>query len=96
MGDEAGFIKVDKLTYDNYPHWKFNMKMYLVGRDLWDIVEGTETLTEEETDNEIENESENVFGPKMTLKSTKNEKFTNLPPKLFCGACREFWANGPE
>ena len=52
MGDEAGFIKVDKLTYDNYPHWKFNMKMYLVGRDLWDIVEGTETLAEEETDND--------------------------------------------
>ena len=52
MGDEAGagFIKVDKLTYDNYPHWKFNMKMCLVGRDLWEIVDGTETLPAEEPD----------------------------------------------
>ena len=44
MGDETGLIRVEKLTYDNYPHWKFNMKMFLMGKDLWEIVEGTYPL----------------------------------------------------
>ena len=43
--EDASF-KVEKLTADNYHNWKFNMKMYLVGKDLWDIVQGEETLGE--------------------------------------------------
>ena len=39
--------KVEKLTADNYYTWKFNMKMVLMGRDLWEIVEGTEILPQE-------------------------------------------------
>ena len=48
MGEEAGFTKVDKLTFENYPHWKFNMKMFLMGKDLWEIVNGTEVLAAED------------------------------------------------
>ena len=36
-----------KLTNDNYYNWKFNMRMSLIGKDLWEIVEGTETLPED-------------------------------------------------
>ena len=41
--DDVGF-KVEKLTGDNYHHWKFQMKMCLIGKDLWEIVTGAETL----------------------------------------------------
>ena len=45
--DESGAgIKLAKLSNDNYYHWKFNMRMFLIGKDLWDIVQGTETLSE--------------------------------------------------
>ena len=49
MADEIGF-KVEKLTADTYFSWKFNMHMYLMGKDLWEIVSGTETLAEDEAD----------------------------------------------
>ena len=32
---------------DNYYNWKFQMKMCLICKDLWDIVKGVETLPEE-------------------------------------------------
>eukprot|EP00795_Rhopilema_esculentum_P012376 gene12376-3032_t len=41
--EESGF-KVEKLTGDNYHSWKFQMKMCLIGKDLWGIVTGDETL----------------------------------------------------
>ena len=37
-------FKVEKLTSETYHSWKFNMKMYLIGKDLWEIVCGNETL----------------------------------------------------
>ena len=45
-------FKVEKLTADNYHSWKFNMKMLLIGKDLWEIVNGTETLDENANENE--------------------------------------------
>ena len=42
--DGTNNLRVEKLTSENYLHWKFNMKMYLMSKDLWEIVEGTETL----------------------------------------------------
>ena len=41
--DEIGF-KVEKLNRDNYHHWKFQMKMCLTGKNLWEIVTGAETM----------------------------------------------------
>ena len=42
MGDE---IKFKKLTgSDNWNTWKFNLKMLLMGKDLWNIVTGDEVL----------------------------------------------------
>ena len=41
---------VEKLTASTYGHWKFEMKVYLVSRDLWDIVEGTEKLKDNATE----------------------------------------------
>ena len=42
-------FKFEKLTAENYRMWRFNTKMYLIGNDLWDIVTGAETLSEEAT-----------------------------------------------
>ena len=42
-------FKFEKLTADNYHTWKFNMKMFLIGKDLWDIVNGSEILYEDAT-----------------------------------------------
>ena len=39
-------FKFEKLAAENYHTWRFNMKMYLIGKDLWAIVTGVETLTE--------------------------------------------------
>ena len=41
--DDIGF-KVEKLTAHSYHHWKFQTKMCLIGKDLWEIVTGTEAL----------------------------------------------------
>ena len=43
MADESN-LKIEKLTSENYHSWKFQIKMYLIGKDLWDIVRGTEVL----------------------------------------------------
>eukprot|EP00794_Sanderia_malayensis_P016556 gene16556-biopygen13988 len=42
-GEEIGF-KVERLTGDNYHTWKFQMKMQLIGKNLWEIVTGDEVL----------------------------------------------------
>ena len=34
---------------ENWNSWKFNMRMYLLGKDLFDIVNGTEVLGEQAT-----------------------------------------------
>ena len=44
--NEETMFGVEKLTSDNYHNWKFDMKMVLVGRDLWDIVTGDEVAAE--------------------------------------------------
>ena len=41
--DNSGF-KVEMLTAENYFSWKFNMKMFLIGKDLLEIVTRAETL----------------------------------------------------
>ena len=45
-------MAVEKLTSSTYGHWKFEMKVYLISRDLWDIVEGTEELEDDATEKE--------------------------------------------
>ena len=37
-------FKTEKLTGENYHSWKFQMKMYLISKDLWEIETGTEVL----------------------------------------------------
>ena len=37
----------DRLNGDNYHTWKFNIKMVLKMKDLWDIVTGQETVVED-------------------------------------------------
>ena len=46
MVQDTSSFKVEKLTTDNYYTWKFNMKIFLIGKDLWDIVNGNEQLDE--------------------------------------------------
>ena len=43
-------FKVEKLTGPNYHSWKFSMKMLLVGKDLWDVVNGSEVLEPDASD----------------------------------------------
>ena len=47
-GEDIGF-KVEKLTGDNYHTWKFQMKMQLIGKNLWEIVTGDEVLDAQAT-----------------------------------------------
>ena len=37
-------LNFDKLNVDNYHDWEFSMRMFLIGKNLWEIVQGTETL----------------------------------------------------
>ena len=46
--------KIANLNRDNFSTWKFQMKMHLIGKDLWDIVTGTEELPFEATPDEKE------------------------------------------
>ena len=43
-------FKVEKLTGPNYHSWKFSMKMLLVGKDLWDVLNGSEVLEPDASD----------------------------------------------
>ena len=37
-------IKPVKLNENNWNTWKFNIKMYLMGKDLWGLADGSEVL----------------------------------------------------
>ena len=50
-GEESFHIK--KLSSENYYHWKFDMKMLLIGKDLWEIVTGGEVLARGATNKAI-------------------------------------------
>ena len=48
MGDaQLSGINFEKLGSENYFSWKFSMSMFLKGKDLWGIVDGSETQPEE-------------------------------------------------
>ena len=34
---------IEKLNYNNYGPWSARIKFYLIGQDLWDIVNGSDT-----------------------------------------------------
>ena len=44
---EDGGSIVEKLTGENHYAWKFQMKMALIGKDVWEIVTGEEVLNED-------------------------------------------------
>ena len=47
MATEDLSFKFEKRTAENYHSWKFNMKMYMIGKNLWEIVNGTEVWSDE-------------------------------------------------
>ena len=51
-GDNRVHGSFPALSSDNYYAWKFDMKMLLIGRDVWDIVTGDEELEEGATQKE--------------------------------------------
>ena len=55
MATEDVTFKIEKLTADNYS-WKFNMRMYLTGKDLWEIVTGAEVM-----DNDLSDAEKRIF-----------------------------------
>ena len=57
MDVTSDFVKMSlggngKLNGDNYHSWKFNAKMFLMGKDLWGYVDGTEKLKLDASENE--------------------------------------------
>ena len=76
-------FKLDKLTADNFHSWKFNMKMFLIGKDLWDLVEGTETLGEEATEDKKEKIQEKRKFVIINYLSFSKFRFTDLCPKCY-------------
>ena len=44
MSTEETNFRIAQLSSENYHSWKFDMKMLLVGKDVYDIVTGDETL----------------------------------------------------
>ena len=48
--DDSMLFKIEKLTQDNYHSWKYTMKLYLIGKGLWSIVSGDETLADDAND----------------------------------------------
>ena len=48
--DDSMLFKMEWLTQDNYHSWKYTMKLYLIGKGLWSIVSGDETLAEDAND----------------------------------------------
>jgi len=46
--------RIDKLNGTNYRSWKFNMKMMLVQRELWQHVTGEATLPADHRPQEVE------------------------------------------
>lgn len=54
MADNSSFsgFNFEKLGTDNFIDWKFSMQMYLTGKDLWEIVNGTETIANDATPDE--------------------------------------------
>ena len=47
-------IKPVKLNENNWNTWKFNIKMYLMGKDLWGLADGSEALNDDATAKERE------------------------------------------
>eukprot|EP00794_Sanderia_malayensis_P002050 gene2050-biopygen1853 len=47
--EETTGLKVEKLDGENYHNWKFQMKLHLMAKNLWEIVTGDETLSEDAT-----------------------------------------------
>ena len=56
MATEVVTFKMEKLTADNYHSWKFNTRMYLIGKDLWQIVTGAEVM-----DNDLSDAEKQIF-----------------------------------
>ena len=47
--------KPDRLVGpDNWNNWKFQMRMFLIGKDLFDVVDGTEVLGDNASNKERE------------------------------------------
>ena len=47
MASADDSFKIEKLTAENYHSWKFNIKMSLIDKDLWEIVQKTEISPED-------------------------------------------------
>ena len=71
MATEDLTFKIEKLTADNYHSWKFNMKMCLIGIDLWEIFTGTEIM-----DNDL-SDAEN-----WNFKKRENQALTAICPGI--------------
>ncbi|XP_031371768.1 uncharacterized protein LOC116187251 isoform X2 [Punica granatum] len=47
MSNHAGGIGIQLLAHSNYKVWRTCMESYLVGEDLWDVVDGNDTTSPE-------------------------------------------------
>ena len=76
-------LNFDKLNVDNYHDWEFSMRMFLIGKNLWEIVQGTETLpndANEETKAKFQKRS-NVALATISLGVSKDLQIIVRPAK---------------
>ena len=52
MAESISSITWEKLNKDNYPRWKLNLRSFLKGQGLWEIVIGDEEVTEDASQEE--------------------------------------------
>ena len=50
MDSKDKLTGMEKLTAETYHSWKFEMHMFLLGKDLWEIVDGKEKEEDYETE----------------------------------------------
>ena len=87
--EETSF-KVEKLNAENYHSWKFNVKMYLIGKDLWEIVDGKEVVGVNADEEEEEIQEKRKFKKRGNSRKEeiqekrKFKKRENLALSLIC------------
>ena len=82
-------LNFDKLNVDNYHSWEFSMRMFLIGKNLWEIVQGTEVLADDannETKEKFQKRS-NVALATICLGVTKDLQIIVRPSKT----AKEAW-----
>ncbi|XP_062028782.1 uncharacterized protein LOC133744741 [Rosa rugosa] len=62
-------VNLEALNHDNYEHWSFRVKTYLMAEGLWDVVQGTDNGEAELKNNAKDEEAESKAWQKNNAKA---------------------------